>query len=171
MNKAIYFSFATLVSIATIAGYISLIPHVARSQQPTPKTCNRTTKEGYPFPSTTGYIQGYQIKAKTGLSTVTVENKGSFDLFIKLFTLSSERPQTTRSFLVKQGEEFTVKNVTRGTYDVRLRNLSTCGLFRTPKFRLKEEKTFTRINFSNYKIIIYTPVGDKKLVRIQEDDF
>jgi hypothetical protein len=171
MNRSIHFSFATLVSIATIIGYLSLIPPIARSQQATTKTCDRATKEGFPFPSMTGYIQGYQVKAKTGLSTVTIENQGSFDVFIKLFTLSSERPQTIRSFLVKQGEKFTVKNVTRGTYDVRLRNLSTCGLFRTPKFKLKEEKISTGINFSNYKIIIYPPIGEQKLVRIQEDDF
>jgi hypothetical protein len=171
MNRSIHFSFATLVSIATIVSYISLIPNIARSQPVATKTCNRATKEGYPFPSNTGYIQGYQIKAKTGLSTVTVKNQGSFDAFIKLFTLSSERPQTIRSFLVKQGEEFTVKNVTRGTYDVRLRNLSTCELFRTTNFKLKEEKISTRINFSNYKIIIYPPFATKKLVGIQEDDF
>ena len=110
MNRSIHFLFAMIVSIATIASYISLIPTIARSQQPTPKTCNRTTKEGYPFPSTTGYIKGYQIKAKTGLSTVTIDNsKGNVDVFIKLFTLSSERPQTIRAFLVKQGQEFTVK--------------------------------------------------------------
>jgi hypothetical protein len=173
MNRSINFSFVTIVSIATIAGYISLIPNIARSQQPTPKTCDRATKEGYPFPSTTGYIKGYQVKANTGLSTLTVDNsQGNFDVFIKLFTLSSERPQTIRAFLVKQGQEFTVENVTRGTYDVRYRNLSTCDLFRTPKFKLKEEKISTGIRFSKYKFIVKPRIGgNMKPIRIQEDDF
>ncbi len=173
MNRSTNFSFAKIVSIATIVGF-SLIPNIAQSQQPTPKTCDRATKEGYPFPSTTGYINGYQVKAKTGLSTVTVDNaQGNFDVFIKLFTLSSERPQTIRAFLVKQGQEFTVENITRGTYDVRYRNLSTCDLFRTPKFKLKEEKISTEeIRFSKYKFIIKPRIGgNMKPVRIQEDDF
>jgi hypothetical protein len=172
MNRSIQFSFATIVSIATIAGYISLTPNIAQSQQATPKTCDRVTKEGYPFPSTTGYIKGYQVKAKTGLSTVTIDNQGNFDVFIKLFTLSSERPQTIRAFLVKQGQEFTVENVTRGTYDVRYRNLSTCSLFRTPKFKLKEEKISKGTKFSKQKFILRPIVGgNMKPIRIQEDDF
>ncbi len=173
MNRSINFSFIKIVSIATIAGYISLIPNIARSQQLTPKTCNRATKEGYPFPSTTGYIKGYQVKAKTGFSNVTVDNsQGDFDVFIKLFTLSSERPQTIRAFLVKQGEEFTVKNVTRGTYDVRYRNLSTCRLFRTEKFKVKEEKKSERIWSSRITLTMYKdPKGNTRHVTIQEDDF
>ncbi len=173
MNKLIHFSFPTIISIATILGYISLIPNIARSQQPTTKTCDRVTKEGYPFPSTSGYIKGYQLKAKTGLSTVTLDNsQGNFDVFIKLFTLSSERPQTIRAFLVKQGEKFTVKNVTRGTYDVRYRNLSTCRLFRTPKFKLKEEKVSTGTRFSQAMFTIYRVAnGNTKHYSIQEDEF
>lgn len=172
MNRPIHFSFATIVSIATIAGYISLTPNIAQSQQATTKTCDRATKEGYPYPSTSGYIKGYQIKAKTGLSSLTVENQSDFDIFIKLFTLSSERPQTIRAFLVKQGQEFTVKNVTRGTYDVRYRNLSTCDLFRTPKFKLTEEKISTGVRFSKQTFIIRPIVGGNiKSIRIQEDDF
>jgi hypothetical protein len=172
MNRSTHFSFTTIVSIATIAGYVLLIPNIAQSQQTTTKACDRTTKEGYPFPSTTGYIKGYQIKAKTGLSTLTVENKGDFDVFIKLFTLSSERPQTIRAFLVKQGQEFTVENVTRGTYDVRYRNLSTCDLFRTPKFKIKEEKISTGIRFSKQTFILRPIVGGNiKSIRIQENDF
>ena len=173
MNRSIHLSIAKIVSIATITGYISLIPNLAQSQQPKTKTCDRATKEGYPFPSTTGYIKGYQIKAKTGLSTLTVDNaQGNFDVFIKLFTLSSERPQTIRAFLVKQGQEFTVENVTRGTYDIRYRNLTTCDLFRTPKFKLKEEQTSTGTKFSKQTFIIRPIVGGNiKPIRIKEDDF
>jgi DNA/RNA endonuclease YhcR with UshA esterase domain len=173
MNRSIHFSFATIVSIATIAGYISLTPNIAQSQQATTKTCDRVTKEGYPFPSTTGYIKGYQIKAKTGRSTVTIDNsQGNFDVFIKLFTLSSERPQTIRAFLVKQGQEFTVENVTRGTYDVRYRNLSTCKLFRTQNFKVKEEKTSDGTRISRIKLTTYgVPGGNTRHESIQEDDF
>jgi hypothetical protein len=173
MKRSIHFSLATLVSIATITGYISLLPNIAHSQQVTTKTCDRATKEGYPFPSTTGYIKGYQVKAKTGRSTVTIDNsRGNFDVFIKLFTLSSERPQTIRAFLVKQGQEFTVENVTRGTYDVRLRNLSSCDLFRTPKFKLTEEKMSTSIRVSRQKFTMYPVIGGRmKLVKIRENDF
>ena len=172
MHRPIHFSFATIVSIATIAGYILTTPNIAQSQQPTTKTCNRATKEGYPFPSTTGYIKGYQIKAKTGLSSLTVDNQGDFDVFVKLFTLSSERPQTIRAFLVKQGQEFTVENVTRGTYDVRYRNLSSCDLFRIPKFKVKEEKTSTGVNFSKQTLILRPIVGGNiKSIKIPENDF
>jgi hypothetical protein len=170
MNRSINFSLATIVSIATITGYLLLIPDIAQSQSATTKACDRATKEGYPFPSTTGYIKGYQVKAKTGLSTLTVDNsQGNYDVFIKLFTLSSERPQTIRAFLVKQGQKFTAENVTRGTYDVRYRNLSTCNLFRTPKFKLKEEKIPTGTKFSKQEFIINR--GTMKPIRIQENDF
>ena len=173
MHRSINLAFATIALIATITGYISLIPNIARSQQPTPKTCNRATKEGYPFPSSSGYVSGYQVKAKTGLSTVRFDNsQGNFDLFIKLFTLSSERPQTIRAFLVKQGQEFTIENVTRGTYDVRYRNLSTCKLFRTKKFKLKEEKTSDRIQFSRIELTTYkVPQGTSHHESIKEEDF
>jgi hypothetical protein len=173
MNRSIHFSFATIVSIATIASYILLIPNIAQSQQATTKTCDRATKEGYPFPSTTGYIKGYQIKAKTGLSTVTIDNsQGDFDLFIKLFTLSSERPQTIRAFLIQRGQKFTAENVTRGTYDVRYRNLSTCKLFRTKNFKVREEKTSEGTRFSRIELTTYKAVqGNTRHELIQEDDF
>ena len=173
MHRSIHCSLATIVSIATIAGNISLIPNLAQSQQAMTKTCDRATKEGYPFPSSSGYIKGCQVKAKTGLSKVTVDNtQGDYDLFIKLFTLSSERPQTIRGFLVKQGQKFTVEKVTRGTYDVRYRNLSTCKLFRTKKFKVKEEKTSDGIRASRIELTTYkVPQGNSRHELIQEEDF
>jgi hypothetical protein len=173
MNRSIHSSVAKIVSIAILTSYTLLIPTLVRAQQPTTKTCDRTTKEGYPFPSNTGYIKGYQIKAKTGLSTVKIDNsQGDFDVFIKLFTLSSERPQTIRAFLVKQGQEFTAKNVTRGTYDVRYRNLSSCKLFRTGKFKVREEKTSEGVRYSRIELTIYkVPNGNVRHESIQEDDF
>jgi hypothetical protein len=124
--------------------------------QATTKTCSKT-KEGYAFPKTTGYIKGYQIKSKTGLSEVTVDNsQNTFDVYVKLYVLSSERPQTIRSFFIEGGQKFTVKNITRGTYDVRYQNLSSCQLFRLDKkFALKQdEKTKnTSVRLTLYGVV------------------
>lgn len=57
------------------------LPPSGSLTQATTKTCAKT-KEGYGFPKTTGYIKGYQIKSKTGLSEVTVDNsRNTFDVY------------------------------------------------------------------------------------------
>jgi hypothetical protein len=55
---------------------------------------------------------------------------------------------------------------------VRYRNLSTCRLFRTKKFKVKEEKTSDGIQFSRIEVTTYkVNRGNTRHESIQEDDF
>jgi hypothetical protein len=133
----------------------------------------KTADNGSLFPKTSGYIKGYPLKIKGGLSSLTVDNsQGDSDAFVKLYDLSIKMPQPVRVFFVRAGEKFTAEKIKAGDCDVRYKNLNNGGLLRTQKFSLKEVKTSQGINYHNLTLTLYkVPHGKMKTYPISGKEF
>ena len=97
---------------------------------------------GLPWPSRSGYVEGYAQINKGGLSEVLVDNsENDTDMFAKLVSLDGPSALPVRSFFVAAHSRFTLADLTIGTYDLRYRNLASGGLQRSPAFILEEVRT------------------------------
>lgn len=146
-----------------------------QSQAPTRKPYIHpiVAPNGQPWPVSAGYISGYEIANKSGNSLVTIDNsRNNSDVFVKLVALNSENAIPVRNFYVPAYQKFTLSNVTAGTYDVRYRDLSTGGLFRTEKFTLTEIRDYRGIEYSTITMTLYKVLnGNMHTYQLAEDEF
>ncbi|MES3013051.1 MAG: J domain-containing protein [Pseudomonadota bacterium] len=97
---------------------------------------------GRPWPSQSGYVDGYPLTNTGGLSEVLVDNAGNdTDMFAKLVSLDGPSALPVRTFFIAARSRFTLSGLTIGTYDLRYRNLASGGLLRSPAFILEEVRT------------------------------
>lgn len=97
---------------------------------------------GRPWPSRSGYVDGYPRINTGGLSQVLVDNADNdTDMFAKLVSLDGPSALPVRTFFVAARSRFVLADLTIGTYDLRYRNLASGGLLRSPAFILEEVRT------------------------------
>jgi len=128
---------------------------------------------GTSWPSSAGYVGGYQIQAQGGLSTVTIDNsRNSSDVFLKLVWLSASEAIPARMCFIPAYSRFTFSSVMTGRYDVRYKNLDTGGLSKTEEFILDEKKTYSGTTYSTLTLTLYKVAnGNMTTVAIDESQF
>ena len=128
---------------------------------------------GSPFPSKSSYISGYPLKFSDGYSSLTIDNsQNNSDIFIKLFSLDSQRATPIRVFFILANGQFTVENVRVGKYDVRYRNLDSGYLSRSDPFDLEESRTDHGVRFSRITLTLYkVRNGNMQTYPISEEEF
>jgi hypothetical protein len=128
---------------------------------------------GTPWPTTAGYVSGYQIQAQGGLSTVTIDNtSNSSDVFLKLVWLSSSEAIPARMCYIPAYSRFTFSSVMAGRYDVRYRDLTTGGLSKTEEFILEERATYSGTSYSTLSMTLYKVAnGNMTTESIDESEF
>lgn len=128
---------------------------------------------GTSWPSTAGYVGGYQIQAQGGLSTVTIDNsRNSSDVFLKLVWLSDSQAIPARMCYIPAYSSFTFSSVMTGRYDVRYRDLDTGGLSKTEEFILEEKQTYSGTTYSTLTLTLYKVAnGNMTTVAIDESQF
>lgn len=115
-----------------------------------------TAPNGNPWPTSAGYVKGYQRLHADGLSTVTVDNsRNDSDVFVKLVSLDGAQAYPVRQFYVPAFGRFTLNKVTAGGYDIRYRDLNNGGLSRSEAFRLEETPTDNGTQYSNITMTLY----------------
>lgn len=119
------------------------------------------------------YVRGYQQLHADGLSTVTVDNsRNDSDVFVKLVSLDGPQAYPVRQFFIPGFGNFTIKNVTAGSYDVRYRDLSNGGLSRSEAFLLEEMPTPNGIQFSKLSLTLYkVQNGNMQTYGLSESEF
>lgn len=101
-----------------------------------------TAPNGRPWPSRSGYVDGYPQTNTGGLSEVLVDNaENDTDMFAKLVSLDGPTALPVRTFFVAARSRFVLTELRIGTYDLRYRNLASGGLLRSPAFILEEVRT------------------------------
>ena len=101
-----------------------------------------TAPNGRPWPSRSGYVDGYPQTNVGGLSQVLVDNvENDTDMFAKLVSLDGPSALPVRTFFVAARSRFVLADLTIGTYDLRYRNLASGALLRSPAFILEEFRT------------------------------
>jgi len=128
---------------------------------------------GQPWPSSAGYIKGYQQLHTDGLSTVTIDNiQNDSDVFVKLVSLDNAQAYPVRQFYIPAFGNFTLNKVTAGNYDIRYRDLSNGGLSRSEAFHLKEIPTSNSTQFSNITMTLYkVQNGNMQTYGLSEAEF
>jgi len=137
---------------------------------------SKLADNGRPFPTLSGYIEGYPIDAENGYSKVTIDNsENDSDVFVKLFSLGAPdtgKSKPVRVFFVRANQRFTVENLTPGNYDVRYRNLDTGKLQRSEPLQLEEFRTTTGVRFSRTTLTLYkVRDGNAQIYDISESEF
>jgi hypothetical protein len=122
----------------------------------------RPTKadNGVPFPTTSGYIDGYPAEAIGGYSSVTVDNsENDSDVFVKLYALDGDSPKPASVFFILAGEQFTVEDIQPGKYDVRHQNLDSGALSKTESFDLTTTEVADGFEYTVLSLTLYNVEG------------
>lgn len=97
---------------------------------------------GQRWPGASGYVDGYELLNKGGASEVVIDNSRSdADVFAKLVSLDGPVAFPVRTVFIAARGRLVLDMLSIGTYDVRYRNLTSGGLYRTPAFILEEVHT------------------------------
>ena len=133
----------------------------------------RLSPAGTPWPTSAGYIPGYEIEAQGGLSTVTIDNtSNSSDVYLKLVWLSSDKAIPARMCYIPAYSIFTFSSVMAGRYDVRYRDLTTGGISRTEEFILEERENYSGTSYSDLTMTLYKVAnGNMTTEAIDESEF
>lgn len=126
-----------------------------------------------PWPSSAGYVKGYEQLHTNGLSTVTVDNsRNDSEVFAKLVSLDGDQAYPVRQFYIPAFGSFTLKNASAGSYDIRYRDLTAGGLSRSEAFILSEIHTNEGTQFSNITMTLYkVRNGNMKTYGLVETEF
>lgn len=132
-----------------------------------------TAENGRSWPAKSGPIRGFPVRATGGYSTVTVDNTGGGgDVCAKLFALGGKKPRPVRTFFIKEGESYKIRDIRPGSYDVRYQDLDSGRMERTDSFDLRQEETYEGVRYSNVTFTLYTVAGgNMRPQSISEDDF
>ncbi len=111
---------------------------------------------GKPWPNMSGYVAGYPIARRDGLSSLTIDNSAnSSDVFVKLVALGESNTIPIRHVYIPASQTFKMEKVRAGTYDVRYKDLEDGSLARSESFALQEIKEINGTSFSNNTITLY----------------
>jgi hypothetical protein len=150
------------------------VPNPGLTPLPKPRYVRpKMADNGSPFPAKSSYISGYPLKFSDGYSSLTIDNsQNDSDIFIKLFSLDSQRPTPVRVFFILANGQFKVENVRVGKYDVRYRNLDSGYLSRSDPFDLEEYRTDQGVRFSRITLTLYkVRNGNMQTYPISEEEF
>src|SRR5690606_30823450 len=115
---------------------------------------------GESWPLEAGYVNGYAILAKEGMSDVTVDNgQNDSDVFVKLVALDEAEAFPVRQFYIPARSKFTLDGVSAGSYDIRYRDLDTGGLSRSEQFVVDETRTERGVQYSTITMTLYKVQG------------
>ncbi len=128
---------------------------------------------GQTWPSSAGYVKGYNRLHTGGFSTVTIDNnRNNSDVFVKLVSLDGTKAYPVRQFYIPAFGSFTLNKVTMGSYDIRYRDLSNGQLARSETFSLEEIPTSNGIQYSKLRMTLYkVQNGNMKTYELSETEF
>gem|GEM_PF-578279 len=95
---------------------------------------------GAAWPTSSGYVRGYPIELVEGNSSITIVNLlNDSDVFVKVLSLDTTPPKPVRTVFVRASDQFTVRTVAAGRYELRYRDLDSGVLYRTDPFSIDSQ--------------------------------
>ena len=127
---------------------------------------------GSPWPARSNYVAGYPRLNVSGIAKVTADNSGGpSDLLVKLVDLDN-RQRVVRVFFVKANDEFTLRDVKPGHYDVRYLNLDNGRIRESQLFEVTLRKTPKGEEYMGWTVGLYDVInGTSHHKDITERDF
>lgn len=132
-----------------------------------------TAPNGTPWPTSAGYVKGYQRLHVKGLSKVTADNgRNDSDVFVKLVSLDGPQAYPVRQFYIPAFKSFKLNNITAGSYDIRYKNLTNGVISRSEAFHLEEIPTDNGTQYSNITMTLYkVKNGNMQTYGLPETEF
>ena len=137
----------------------------------TPKT--RLAPNGKPFPNRPKHLDGYPKLNTDGLSTITVDNtQNDSDIFGKLYYLDIGEPKAVRYFFIPAHGGLILRDVTKGYYDIRYKDLDTEQIAKSEPFEVHEIESYDGTQFSTITMTLYKVAnGNMQTTNISESEF
>jgi hypothetical protein len=128
---------------------------------------------GKPWPSHSGYVEGYPVANDEGLSELVIDNtQNEVDMFGKLVALDGSRSVVVRTFVVTAHASFTLRKLSTGSYDLRYRNLGSGNLQRSQLFEMEDVKTPHGMQHSTVRLPLYKAQnGNMQTFALSESEF
>ena len=128
---------------------------------------------GKPWPTRAAYLDGFQRRASSGLSTLTIDNtSGGADVHVKLCRASADRCDGLRHIFIPLGASFTMSTITPGQYDIRYRALDNGALAKSEPIALEQIEEVRGIRYSTVRLTLYRVAGGNTTFEsLPEDKF
>lgn len=134
-------------------------PHLTLHKKQDHLTSNTrppTAPNGSPWPTTSGLISGYPVRADDGLSTITVDNVSNPEpLYLKLVQMPNER--VVRQLYIAENDRYTITNIDAGQYILRYKTLNSPASFDTDSLLLEQNHDGYSTQFSKVSIELKIP--------------
>ncbi|MFJ4544194.1 J domain-containing protein [Pseudomonas sp. NPDC088885] len=133
----------------------------------------KATPNGRPWPVVAAYLPGELQTHTAGHSEVTIDNgQNNADVQLKLVSLDGKTARPARQIFIPAHSQFTIKNLTPGSYDVRYRDLTSGNLSRSESMRLTETSSSKGIRYSAVTLTLYKVAnGNTSTYGLSEDEF
>ena len=110
-----------------------------------------------PFPESTSYLSGYEIRNNQGSSSLHVDNtKNDNDVYLKLLSVENKKLAVVRHVLIKGKTDFKIENLSAGQYEIQYLDLVAGLAGRSVVFSVSEEKTAFGVKSSSLGVKLKT---------------
>ena len=125
------------------------------------------------IPERPAYIRGEPMVRTDGLSSVTVDNaRTSDDVLVKLVAVNGARAWPARTFFIPAGRQFTVEDISPGTYEIRYMDRYSGAVSKSEAFTLEETETADGTEYSNMTLTLYKVAnGNMHMQSIDPSEF
>jgi hypothetical protein len=123
------------------------------------------------LPLSTGYLPGKHVADSDGYSEVTLKNNSDGNFHVKLYRKDGSYWVISREVYLKADEEFTIKNLDPGEYEIRRMNVQTKAASKTEPFTLEEDRKSEGVRYSTMTLTLDVVDGNSKIVPITAKDF
>lgn len=142
----------------------------------TPSSPKPVEAEPPPIPRTylpliTGYLPGKQVADSDGYSEVTLKNNSAGNYHVRLYRKDGSLWVISREVYLKADEEFTMKDLNPGEYEIRRMNVQTKSASKSEAFTLEEAKNSEGVRYSTLTLTLDVVDGNSKIAPITAKEF
>ena len=123
------------------------------------------------LPLNTGYLPEKEIKDKNGYSELTLKNNSDSNFHVKLYYWYSGKWLLSREAYLKAQEEFTMKDLSPGEYEVRRMDVQTKNATKSETFTLEEIEKQNRVEYSTMVLTFNAYRGNSRIIPISAKEF
>lgn len=123
------------------------------------------------LPLSTGYLPGKHMANSGGHSEVTLKNNSEGNFHVKLYRKDGSYWVISREIYLKADEEFTIKNLDPGNYEIRRMNVQTKAASKSEPFTLEEDRSSEGVRYSTITLTLDVVDGNSKIFPITAKDF
>lgn len=123
------------------------------------------------LPLSTGYLPGKQVTDSDGYSEITLKNNSDGNYHVRLYRKDGSLWVISREVYLKANEEFAMKDLTPGEYEIRRMNVQTKSASKSEVFTLEEAKNSEGVRYSTLTLTLDVVEGNSKIVPITAKEF